>query len=154
MGAFRNIFYIVENNIEAHVLRNSSDLSDYARINDSIHSLERLLQFADNTKQISTVLGCEEIFKVNAADKYFKRVIFILYGNVRYKEPSQKPKIRDYMDEKYDPRKLQLNDRYHTQNICFLLDYFAPESFLYAMIYKVFTKPMEHLSFWRGFDSN
>lgn len=154
MDAFRNIFHTVENNIEGPVLRNSSDVRDYARINDSIHSLERLLQFADNTKQISTMLGCEELFKVSDADEYFKRVIFILDGDARYKEPSQKPKIRDYLDEKYDPKKLHLNDRSHTQNICFLPDYFAPESFLYAIIYKVSTKPMEHLSFWRGLDSN
>lgn len=154
MDAFRNIFHTVENNIEDPVLRNSSDVRDYAKINDCIHSLGRLLQFADNTKQISTILGCEELFKVNDADEYFKRVIFILDGDARYKEPSQKPKIRNYLDEKYDPRKLQLNDRSHTRNICFLPDYFAPESFLYAMIYKIYTKPMEHLSFWRGLDSN
>lgn len=154
LDAFRNIFHTVENNIEVPVLRNSSDVRDYAKMNDSIHSLERLLQFTDNTKQISTVLGCEELFKVNDADEYFKRVIFILDGDARYKESSQKPKIRDYLDEKYDQRKLHLNDRNHTQNICFLPDYFAPESFLYAMIYKVSTKPMEHLSFWRGLDSN
>lgn len=154
MDAFRNIFRIVENNIESPVLRNSSDVKDYARINDSIHSLKQLLEFADNTKQISTVLGCEELFKISDADEYFKRVIFILDGDARYKEPSQKPRIRDYLDEKYDPKKLHMNDRSHTQNICFLPDYFAPESFLYAMIYKVSTKPMEHLSFWRGLDSN
>lgn len=154
MDAFRNIFHIVKNNIEYPVLRNSSDVSDYAKINNSILRLERLLQFPDNTKQISTELGCEELFKVNEADEYFKRVIFILDGDARYKESLQKPKIRDYLDEKYDPRKLRLNDRSHTQNICFLPDYFAPESFLYAIIYKVFTKPMEHLSFWRGLDSN
>lgn len=154
MDAFRNIFHTVENNIEGPVFRNSSDVRDYAKINDSIHSLERLLQFVDNTKQISTVLGCEELFKVNDADEYFKRVIFILDGDARYKEPSQKPKIKDYLDKKYDPRKLKLNDRSHTRNICFLPDYFAPESFLYAMIYKVSSNPMEHLSFWRGLDSN
>ena len=51
-----------------------------------------------------------------------------------YKDPLQKPKIRDYLDEKYDPKKLHLNDRNHTRNICFLPDYFAPESFLYAII--------------------
>lgn len=154
MDAFRNIFHTVGNNIEAPALRNSSEVRDYTKTNERIHSLELLLQFADNTKQISTELGCEELFKINDADEYFKRVIFILDGDVRYKEPSQKPKIRNYLNAKYDPKKLQLNDRNHTQNICFLPDYFAPESYLYAMIYKLYTKPMEHLSFWRGLDSN
>ena len=112
------------------------------------------MQFADNTNYISTILGCEELFKVNNADEYFKRVIFVLDGDARYKDPAQKPKIRDYLDEKYDPRKLHLNDRSHARNICFLPDYFAPESFLYAIIHTVYTKQMEHLSFWRGLDSN
>ena len=154
MDAFRNIYHAVESNIETPVLRNSSYVRDYAKINDSIHSLGGLLQFTDNTKYISTVLGCEELFKVNDADEYFKRVIFILDGDARYKDPLQKPKIRDYLDEKYDPKKLHLNDRNHTRNICFLPDYFAPESFLYAIIHTISTKPMEHLSFWRGLDSN
>lgn len=154
MDAFRNIYHTVERNIENPVLRNSSDVRDYEKINDSIHSLGGLLQFADNTNYISTILGCEELFKVNDADEYFKRVIFVLDGDARYKDPAQKPKIRDYLDEKYDPRKLHLNDRSHARNICFLPDYFAPESFLYAIIYTVSTKPMEHLSFWRGLDSN
>lgn len=154
INAFRNIYYAVQNNIENPVLRNSSDVRDYAGINDRIHSLGGLLQLTENTKQISTILGCEELFKVNDADEYFKRVIFILDGDARYKDPAQKPKIKDYLYEKYDPRKLHLNDRSHTRNICFLPDYFAPESFLYAIIYMVFSKPIEHLSFWRGLDSN
>lgn len=156
MDAFRNIYNTVEkeNNSENPILRNSSDVKDYARINDMIHSLGGLLQFSDNTKQISTLLGCEELFKINSADEYFKRVIFILDGDARYKDPSQKPKIREYLDKKYDQRELHLNDRAHSKNICFLPDYFAPESFLFAMIYKLSTKPMEHMSFWRGLDSN
>jgi len=154
MDAFRNIYHAVESNVENPVLRNSSDVRDYASINDYIHSLSGLLQFADNTKYISTTLGCEELFKINAADEYFKRVIFVLDGDARYKEPTQKPKIRDYLDEKYNPGKLHYNDRSHARNICFLPDYFAPESFLYAIIHKVYTKPMEHSSFWRGLDSN
>lgn len=154
LDAFRNIYYAVETNIEDPILRNSSDVRDYEKINDSIHSLGGLLQFANNTNYISTILGCEELFKVNDADEYFKRVIFVLDGDARYKDTEQKPKIRDYLDEKYDPRKLHLNDRNHARNICFLPDYFAPESFLYAIIHTVSTKPMEHLSFWRGLDSN
>ena len=83
MDAFRNIYHAVESNIETPVLRNSSDVRDYAKINDSIHSLGGLLQFTDNTKYISTVLGCEELFKVNDADEYFKRVEAIEFA-VKY----------------------------------------------------------------------
>lgn len=154
LDALKNIYYSVKNNIENPVLRNSSDVGDYKEINDNIHNLGELLQFTDNTKQIPTVLGCEELFKINNADEYFKRVIFILDGDARYKDPSQKPRIQDYLEEKYNPRKLKLNDRQHSQNICFFPDYFAPESFLYAIIHRISVKPMEHLDFWRGLDSN
>lgn len=156
MVAFDNIYNIIEKegDVENPVLRNSSDVRDFAEINDRIHSLGGMLHFLDNTRQISTMLGCEELFKINNADEYFKRVIFILDGDARYKDPTQKPKIKDYLEQKYDQHKLLLNDRNHPQNICFLPDYFAPESFLYFIIYKISTKPMEHLSFWRGLDSN
>ena len=154
MGAFRKIYYTLGNNIENSVLRHSSDVRDYVEINDRIHSLGEMLQLTDNIKLIPTILGCEELLKVNEADEYFKRVIFILDGDARYKNPEQKPKIRDYLNEKYNPKKLHLNDRDHTKNICFLPDYFAPESFLYAIIHTISTNPMEHLSFWRGLDLN
>lgn len=170
MDAFQNIYSkVVGNNIEKSdfkdsldvrnqiknpVLRNSLSVSDYIRINERIGSLRKLLQLTKNTKQISTLLGCEELFKVNDADKYFKRVIFILDGDARYKEPTKKPKIRDYLDKKYNPKNFGLNDRNHDKNICFLPDYFAPESFLYAIIHTISTKQMEHASFWRGLDSN
>ncbi len=154
LDGFRIIYRLVEKNIEIPVLANSSNVKDYASINDRIHSLGGLLEFTDHTKQISTILGCEELFKINAADEYFKRVIFVLDGDARYKEPSQKPRIRDYLNEKYDPRKLKLNDRQHSLNICFLPDYFAPESFLYAIIYKISAKSLDHSEFWRGLDSN
>ena len=45
------------------------------------------------------------------------------------KEPSQKPKIRDFLNEKYDPKKLKLNDRQASNKYMFFPDYFAPESF-------------------------
>lgn len=152
--AFRNIFYYVKNSKGDAALRNSSEVSYYEKIDERIKNLAPLLQLNDNVKLIPTVLGCEELFKVNEADDYFKRVIFVLDGDARYKEPSQKPKIKDYLYNKYDPKKLKLNDRSHSKNICFLPDYFAPESFLYAIIYTVCSNPLEHSPFWRGLDSN
>lgn len=38
------------------------------------------------------------------------------------------------------------------QNICFLPDYFAPESFLYAIIYKLVNNPLKYMDFWRSLD--
>lgn len=154
LNSFRKIYYKVENNEKNIVLQNSSNIKDYDKINDRILSLKSLLKLNDNVKQLTTELGCEELFKIADADAYFKRVIFILDGDARYKDPSQKPKIKEFLNEKYDPKKLHLNDRDHVKNICFFPDYFAPESFLYAMIYRVSTMLEKHLSFWRGLDSN
>ena len=37
-------------------------------------------------------------------------------------------------------------------NLCFFPDYFAPESFFYAIIYKMYNNPFDHISFWRTLD--
>lgn len=150
--AFRNVLNTVKENVENPYLRNSSDVKDYATINDRIQLLKDMVDFEEGINQISTALGCEELIKICNADSYFKRVIFVLDGDARYKEPSQKPKIKDFLDEKYDPKKLQLNDRRHSQNICFFPDYFAPESFLYRIIYEITNDPLDNNDFWRAMD--
>lgn len=60
--------------------------------------------------------------------------------------------MRDFLNEKYDPKKLKLNDRKHPLNICFFPDYFAPESFLYRIIYRVSNAPLDNSDFWRAMD--
>lgn len=150
--AFRNIVNQVGENIEEPFLRKSANVRDFAEINGRTIALRNMINFEDNINQIPTFLGCEELIKICKADSYFKRIIFILDGDARYKEPSQNPKIRDYLNEKYSPAKLKLNDRQHSNNVCFLPDYFAPESFLYAIIYKLINAPLDHLDFWRALD--
>ena len=154
MDAFRNIYHAIEKNIENLVLRNGTEESDYVRINNRVCSLKELLQFTDNTKQVPTKLGCDQLFKISDADEYFKRIIFVLDGDARYKDPAQKPKIREYLNAKYDSSKWGYSTRKHSPNICFLPDYFAPESFLYSIIYKISKEPLNHTPFWRGLDSN
>ncbi len=150
--AFRSIYNIIDSNIEVPVLRHSSDVQDFAEINDRIKKLGDMLSVEDKINQIPTILGCEELIRISEADSYFKRVIFILDGDARYKEPSQKPKIRDYLDRNYDPKKLRMNDRSHMINLCFFPDYFAPESFLFAMIYKIASNALDNATFWRTLD--
>ena len=153
MRSFQNIYHKVENKTEIPIFRNPMDVN-YKDINKKIQDMGDLLYFLDRTNRIFTKLGCEDLFKVSEADEYFKRVIFVLDGDARYKEDSQKPNIKDYLEKKYSPKEKQLNDRKHSPNICFFPDYFAPESFLYAMIHLMIKNPMEHQSFWRGLDSN
>ena len=47
---------------------------------------------------------------------------------------------------------MYLNDRRNPQNICFFQDYFAPESFLYRIIYGVTNAPLDNYDFWRSMD--
>lgn len=153
LKAFRSIYNSVGSNLEVPKLRNSYEVHDYVEINDRIQKLGEMQSIEDNIIQIPTLLGCEELIQISEADLYFKRVLFILDGDARYKEPSQKPKIRDFLHERYEQRKLQYNDRKHGKNICFFPDYFAPESFLYAMIYKITNNALDNAEFWRALDS-
>lgn len=150
--AFKNIVNKIHENVDEAFLRKSSDVKNFVEINDRINSLNSMIYFEERINQISTSLGCEDLLKISVADSYFKRVIFVLDGDARYKEPSQKPKIRDYLFEKYNPNKFKLNDRNHPANICFFPDYFAPESFLYTIIYKISHAPFDNADFWRMMD--
>lgn len=150
--AFKNIVNKVGDNIDESHLRHSSDVKDYVAINDRIRAFRDMVSFEEKINQIPTILGCEELIKICDADSYFKRVIFILDGDVRYKESSHKPNIREFLCIKYDQKKLKLNDRNHPQNICFFPDYFAPESFLYGIIYRVSNDPLDNCDFWRAMD--
>lgn len=151
--AFKEIQKTIKDDSKVAYLQNSSEVVDYTVINDRIRMLKNVVDMGDKINQIPTLLGCEELLKISEADSYFKRVIFILDGDARYKEPLQKPKIRDYLNEKYDQKALHLNDRKHTQNVCFFPDYFAPESFLYRMIYGIMNAPIDNYRFWRSLDA-
>ncbi len=150
--AFKNIVSQIGDNVDEPYMRKGAEVRDFTEINDRIKSLKSMIDFEDKVKQVSTLLGCEDLIKICAADSYFKRVIFVLDGDARYKEPSQKPKIRDYLNTKYNRKQLKLNDRSHPDNICFFPDYFAPESYLYAIIYKVANTPLDNSDFWRAMD--
>ncbi len=153
LKAFRDIYGRVQNEHDGIVLRNSINVYDYNKINDTIIRFEQVMYIEDKIKQIATILGCENLLQISCADEYFKRVIFVLDGDARYKMPDQKPHIIDYLDRKYDPKPLQLSDRKHTNNICFFPDYFAPESYLYGIIYRLCKNPIEHVAFWRALDA-
>lgn len=154
INAFRSIYNKMESNVSKHVLSNSSEVYDYQSINNRIQSSKQIINLLDAVDLTITELGCEELIKISKADGYFKRVIFVLDGDARYKDTLQKPRIRDFLEEKYDPKKKRLNDRQHTTNICFLPDYFAPESYLYRIMYELYSNKMMHSAFWRGLDSN
>lgn len=150
--SFKTIFYKINDQRDSAILRNSVDVTDFKNINEQIISLQDMLGFEGKINYISTHIGCEELFDISNADSYFKRVIFMLDGDARYKNPTQKPKIAEYLGKKYDQNSLRLNDRKHEKNICFLPNYFAPESFLYKIIYTLINSPLEYYDFWRSLD--
>lgn len=150
--SFKTIFHNIDDQRDIAILRNSVNVADFKDINEQIINLQDMLGFEGKINYISTHIGCEELFDISYADSYFKRVIFMLDGDARYKNPTQKPKIAEYLEKKYDQNSLRLNDRQHEKNICFLPNYFAPESFLYKIIYTLINSPLEYYDFWRSLD--
>lgn len=116
--------------------------------------LERLRCFSEilpDLQEIVMHLGCETLLTMSTQDSmYFRRVVFLLDGDARYKDPAQKPHVRDYLDRKYNPA--GRNDRNHSVNVCFLPEYFAPESYLYRVIYQLVNNESDHSVFWRTLD--
>lgn len=132
-------------------LRGQGDLIDAIPFKHKAETIEKFRNIEPNLIQMVMNLGCEELFKIAEKDaNYFSRVIFLLDGDARYKEPSLKPKVKDYLSLQYDARGVL--DRKHTPNICFLPNYFAPESYLYRIIFDLTHHENNHAVFWRTLD--
>lgn len=131
-------------------LRDRNNISE--QINKQLLDLAELTTISDKLKLIPTQLGCEDLIKISEADAYFMRVIMILDGDARIKNGKNviKPQVRDYLDKVYIGHKDQ--DRMCKQNICFFPGYFAPESYIYKMIYILVNHQDDHLIFWRSLD--
>lgn len=136
------------------VLRNYSDVDNYRKLNEEILQLKEAGNINDMINEIPVYLGCESLIELDEADRYFRRVMIILDGDARIKntnDPDSKPKIRDFLDKEFqlDPSR---NERKHENNVCFLPDFFAPESFLYRMIYQLSNNAIEYNDFWKSVD--
>jgi len=125
---------------------------DYENIHKEILNLEDMIGIDKNLNQITTKCGCEDLLSISEADQYFKRVIILLDGDARYKEPSQKPRISDYLTTDYS--NIGKSDRKHGPNICFFPAYFAPESYLYKIIFSLVNNQAKNIKFWRSLEEN
>lgn len=157
IDAFKDIYADIEESPEGQILRNAPD--NYKDLNQSILKLKDINNIREYLNEIPVILGCEELLRLNKADKFFRRVITILDGDARIKDPKQKPMIRDFLDKEYVPEIVlkdgkteKLNTRQHDTNVCFFPDYFAPESFLYSIIYKLCNEPILYAEFWKSVD--
>lgn len=132
-------------------IRNAEEVSGADRLQTKLEALKMYGDILPDLQEIVMHLGCDELQKIAVKDKsYFQRVIFMLDGDARYKEASQKPHVKNYLTQNFDST--GKNDVKHDPNICFLPGYFAPESFLYRIIYQLFSEENDHAMFWRSLD--
>lgn len=157
IDAYKDIYAAIAKDPEGQILRNAPD--NYKNLNSSILEVREINDIREYLNEIPVGLGCEELLKLNNADKFFNRVITVLDGDSRLKDSNQKPKIKDFLDEEYVPEielpdgtKTKLNTRQHDTNVCFFPDFFAPESFLYSIIYKLCKDPILYSDFWKSVD--
>ena len=134
-------------------LRGIDEVTNSGKLQAELERLERFSGILPDLQEIVMHLGCETLLTMSVQDQmYFQRVLFLLDGDARYKDPAQKPRIRDYLDEKYDST--GKNDRNHPVNTCFLPEHFAPESYLYGIIYHLANHENDHSVFWRTLDDS
>lgn len=134
-------------------LRGIDEVTISGKLQAELKRLERFSGILPDLQEIVMHLGCETLLTMSVQDQmYFQRVLFLLDGDARYKDPAQKPRIRDYLDKKYDST--GKNDRSHPVNICFLPEHFAPESYLYGIIYQLANHENDHSVFWRTLDDS
>lgn len=154
IDAFRYVYEQVEKNPNGDALRNFSNVPNYLNYNREILKHKDLVNIRDHIIETVVHLGCDDLIRLCEVDSYFKRVLFVLDGDARIKDSkdkSLKPHIKDYLDSEYDMKNME---RKHTNNICFLPDFFAPESFLYRIIYRLSRNPLENNDFWKSVDAS
>lgn len=150
INALRNIIKLTKKSSDTTYFRNFENISNHDVIRKRILEFEDIANIRDELKQIVTHCGCDELINISEADEYFNRVIIFLDGDARLKEKSQHPMIKDYLEIDFNPKKKGLNDRQHKPNLVFAPGYFAPESYLYRIIYELINNQAKYIDFWRG----
>ena len=150
INALSNIIKLVKESSDIPCLRNLKGSSDYDTIRKEILKFEDIDNIKNNLKRIVTHCGCDELINISKADEYFDNIIIFLDGDARLKEKSQQPKVKDYLKIDFNPKKKGLNDRAHKPNLVFAPGYFAPESYLYRIIYELINNQTKYIDFWRG----
>ena len=150
VNALRNIIKSIKESSDATYFRNSENVSNHDAIRKRILEFEDIANIKDELKQVVTHCGCDELMNISEADEYFNRVIIFLDGDARLKEKSQHPMVKDYLEKDFNPKEKGLNDRQHKPNLVFAPGYFAPESYLYRIIYELINNQTKYIDFWRG----
>lgn len=150
--AYMDIYSAVKDKCKEQVLRNADAVIDHTKINEKIIECGPIDNLCKNLCPVVTHCGCDELIKIYNADQLlFKRIIMMLDGDARLKD--NKPNVRDYLDQYFNPKDAKISERKHPVTVIFAPEYFAPESFLYKLIYQITEHPEKHIAFWRALDS-
>jgi len=118
-----------------------------------LSKLKCLTGIRSKLKEIPVELGCEDLIRISEADPYFKRIIVLLDGDARVKNGTnvRKPEVKDYLNKPFSQKGL---DRQKPDNVCFFPGYFAPESFLYKILYTMTERDLVYANYWRSLDAS
>lgn len=152
MEAYRDIYNVVKESPREPILRNSDAVKDYSSINAKILQCGSVEDSYNDLKQIVMHCGCDVLLGISSADKLFNRIIIMLDGEARIKQKEKQPRVCDFLERYYDPKQFGITDRNHDKNIIFAPGYFAPESYLYKILYQITEHPEKYIDFWRGLD--
>lgn len=154
VNALKNIIKLIKESSDTTYFRNFVNISNHDTIRKKILEFDDIANIEDELKQVVTHCGCDELMNISEADEYFNRVIIFLDGDARLKEKSQHPMVKDYLDIDFNPKEKGLNVRQHKPNLVFAPGYFAPESYLYRIIYELINNQTKYIDFWRGVEES
>ena len=154
VNALKNIIKLIKESSDITYFRNFVNISNHDTIRKKILEFDDIANIEDELKQVVTHCGCDELMNISEADEYFNRVIIFLDGDARLKKKSQHPMVKDYLDIDFNPKEKGLNVRQHKPNLVFAPGYFAPESYLYRIIYELINNQTKYIDFWRGVEKS
>ena len=153
------LFFILLDALRFQLEEENGALSNFEKngntgaLASKLRELKCLIGIDSKLNLIPVELGCEDLIRISKADTYFKRIVVLLDGDARIKNgPNiKKPEVKDYLNEQPDFKKLE---RQKPSNVCFFPGCFAPESFLYKVLYVMTKEELEYANYWRSLDAS
>ena len=149
LKAFKKIYRAACNDGLVDAMNHLED-ANVDKLSMKIKNYSDIIEIEDNITYIITHSSCDELIKISESDKYFETVMFCLDGDARVEKKLQ-PQIREYLDKDVESG---LNVRNLQINFICLPTFFAPESYLYRIIYSFCENPTKYMQFWRDLDQN
>ncbi|NLY46735.1 MAG: ATP-binding protein [Tissierella sp.] len=136
-------------------------LIDSDSISDNYkQSLKNLEPDFNIVELIPTSIGCNTVFSLIEADKYFQSVCFLLDGDAKISKDQnnhecylrKKKTYNEFLDNEVTPGRYSHKKSY--DNVIYLPSYFPPEFYLYRIIYKYIKNisSPDYYMFWRNLE--